>query len=72
MATRNSRRVAAGAPAPDGSPQVGEPLLISEDSDPELCTPGETVTVMQVEQDVFGRLFVLVDGRKDFRRFLWA
>jgi hypothetical protein len=51
-------------------PRIGEQLRITEDSDAALCTPGETVTVVQVETNHRGT-FVYVDGRRDFRRFLW-
>ena len=32
-------------------PQVGDQLRITHNSDPALCTPRETVTVVSVEYD---------------------
>jgi hypothetical protein len=53
------------------NPHIGEQLRISDDSDASLVTPGEVVTVVQVEYRPQGT-FVSVDGRRQFRQFLWC
>lgn len=52
-------------------PQVGDQLRITQNSDPSLCTPGETVTVVKVET-YRGGIYLHVDGRREFRRFYWS
>ena len=52
------------------TPRAGERLRIAINSDPTLCTPGETVTIVRVERTK-GGVYLDVDGRRDLRRFFW-
>lgn len=53
------------------TPQAGDRLRITDDSDTSLCTPGEVVTVTKVET-YRGGIYIYVDGRREFRRFFWS
>lgn len=52
-------------------PHIGEQLRVVDTNDDVLATVGEVVTVVQVERRHNG-VFVYVDGRKDFHRFMWS